>query len=48
MSRQDYAVCERVQRGVTSRGFKHGVYPALDESVHGFNEHYRKVMASGA
>ncbi len=48
VNRQDYAVCERVQRGVTSRGFKHGVYPALDESVHGFNEHYRKVMASGA
>ncbi len=48
VNRQDYAVCERVQRGVTSRGFSHGVYPALDESVHGFNEHYRKVMASGA
>ena len=25
---QDYAVSERVQRGITSRGFSHGVYPA--------------------
>ncbi|HEX5018474.1 MAG TPA: aromatic ring-hydroxylating dioxygenase subunit alpha [Actinomycetes bacterium] len=43
---QDYAVSERVQRGITSRGFKHGVYPARDEYVHLFNEHYRAVMAS--
>ena len=44
VSRQDYAVSERVQRGVTSRGFSHGVYPARDEYVHLFNEHYRAVM----
>ncbi|MFL6287620.1 MAG: aromatic ring-hydroxylating oxygenase subunit alpha [Actinomycetes bacterium] len=43
---QDYAVSERVQRGITSRGFAHGVYPARDDYVHQFNEYYRKVMAS--
>jgi Rieske 2Fe-2S family protein len=43
---QDYAVSERVQRGITSLGFVHGVYPARDDYVHQFNEHYRKTMAS--
>jgi Rieske 2Fe-2S family protein len=42
---QDYAVSERVQRGITSRGFAHGVYPARDDYVHQFNEYYRQVMA---
>lgn len=42
---QDYAVSERVQRGVHSRGFEHGVYPAKDDFVHQFNEYYRMVMA---
>jgi Rieske 2Fe-2S family protein len=43
---QDWAVSEIVQKGITSRGFKHGVYPAKDEYVHEFNEYYRKVMSS--
>jgi glycine betaine catabolism A len=43
---QDYAVSERVQRGITSRGFAHGVYPLKDDYVHQFNEYYRTVMAS--
>jgi glycine betaine catabolism A len=42
---QDYAVSERVQRGITSRGFAHGVYPSRDDYVHQFNEYYRSVMA---
>ena len=42
---QDYEVCERVQRGLTSRGFEHGVYPARDEYVHEFDEYYRELMA---
>ena len=42
---QDYEVCERVQRGLTSRGFAHGVYPARDEYVHQFDEYYRTLMA---
>jgi Rieske 2Fe-2S family protein len=37
---QDYVVCERVQRGVSSRAFDHGVYPAKDEYVHLFNQRY--------
>jgi len=47
VAHQDYAVSERVQRGITSRGFSHGVYPARDEYVHLVNEYYRLVMASG-
>jgi Rieske 2Fe-2S family protein len=37
---QDYTVCERVQRGVQSRAFDHGVYPAKDEYVYQFNQRY--------
>jgi len=37
---QDYTVCERVQRGVKSRAFTHGVYPAKDEYVYQFNQRY--------
>ena len=44
---QDYAVSERVQRGITSRGFSHGVYPARDDYVHQFNQYYRQVMSTG-
>ena len=43
---QDYVVSERVQRGVRSRGFEHGVYPVKDDYVHQFNEYYRKVRAA--
>ena len=43
---QDFEVSERVQRGVSSRGFAHGVYPSKDDYVHQFNEYYRKVMAT--
>ena len=42
---QDFEVSERVQRGVTSRGFPFGVYPEKDSYVHEFNEYYREVMA---
>ena len=30
VTRQDNEACERVQRGVTSRAFDHGVFPAKD------------------
>ena len=39
---QDNEACERVQRGVTSRVFDHGVFPAKDAWVHGFDERYRR------
>jgi Rieske 2Fe-2S family protein len=45
VAHQDFAVSERVQRGVTSRGFAFGVYPEKDSYVHAFNEYYRAVMA---
>ena len=40
VTRQDGEACERVQRGVTSRIFDHGVFPAKDSWVHGFDQRY--------
>jgi glycine betaine catabolism A len=42
---QDYAVCERVQLGVRSRAFTHGVYAEKDELPWRFNERYRAALA---
>jgi Rieske 2Fe-2S family protein len=42
VTRQDNEVCERVQRGVTSRAFDHGVFPAKDAWVLAFDERYRR------
>jgi len=36
----DWALCERVQRGVRSRGFVRGVYPPPDSLLHAFAERY--------
>ncbi|QIG41920.1 aromatic ring-hydroxylating dioxygenase subunit alpha [Nocardioides anomalus] len=41
---QDNEACERVQRGVTSRAFDHGVFPAKDAWVFGFDERYRRDL----
>ena len=47
VTRQDGEACERVQRGVTSRAFDHGVFPAKDSWVHGFDQRYlRDVEAT--
>ncbi len=40
VARQDYVVCERVQRGVRSRAFTHGVYAEKDALPAAFNERY--------
>jgi glycine betaine catabolism A len=40
VTQQDNDVCERVQRGVESRAFTHGVFPAKDEYVYRFNQRY--------
>jgi Rieske 2Fe-2S family protein len=40
VTRQDSEACERVQRGVTSRAFDHGVFPAKDAWVHTFDQRY--------
>lgn len=37
---QDNEACERVQRGVTSRAFDHGVFPAKDGWVYNFDQRY--------
>ncbi len=40
VSAQDWALCERVQRGLRSRGFVRGVYPPPDSLLHAFAERY--------
>lgn len=48
VARQDYDVCERVQRGVSSRAFTRGVYADKDSMAHEFNEWYRAVLVPRA
>src|SRR5436190_404940 len=40
VAHQDYVVCERVQQGVRSRAFTHGVYAEKDELPLAFNRSY--------
>jgi Rieske 2Fe-2S family protein len=40
VSRQDWAVCERAQRGVSNRGFDRGVYPPQDALLQRFAARY--------
>lgn len=40
VSRQNWDVCERAQRGVRSRFFTRGVYPPQDALLHRFAERY--------
>ena len=44
ISRQDWAVCERAQLGVSSRGFRGGVYPKKDRLLFDFNQRWRRAM----
>jgi Rieske 2Fe-2S family protein len=44
ISRQDWAVCERAQLGVSSRGFRGGVYPRKDRLLFDFNERWRSEL----
>lgn len=41
---QDVEVCERLQLGVRSRSFDHGVYPSKDEYVAAFERAYLEQM----
>jgi glycine betaine catabolism A len=41
---QDINICERVQRGVASRAFMHGIYPEKDDGPHTVDETYREVL----
>jgi Rieske 2Fe-2S family protein len=45
-NRQDWALCERVQRGVTSRGYRPGPYAASERCVHAFDAWYAHWLAS--
>lgn len=40
VARQDYVVCERVQAGVGSRAFDHGIFVEKDELPYLFNQTY--------
>jgi Rieske 2Fe-2S family protein len=44
---QDNAICERVQRGVSSQAFDHGVYPEKDKWVYAFNQRYLQERDGG-
>jgi glycine betaine catabolism A len=46
VSVQDWAVCERAQRGVASKGFVQGVYPPQDAFLHRFAEQYLAMRGS--
>jgi Rieske 2Fe-2S family protein len=43
---QDWALCERVQRGVASRGCRPGPYAASERCVHAFDAWYAQWLAS--
>jgi Rieske 2Fe-2S family protein len=43
---QDWALCERVQRGVASRGYRPGPYAASERCVHAFDAWYAQWLAS--
>jgi Rieske 2Fe-2S family protein len=45
VGKQDYDVCERVQRGVASRFFDHGVLSPQDHLIVDFIAAYRSQMA---
>ncbi len=40
INRQDWAVCERAQKGQRSRAYQRGVYPPQDEYVYEFDQRY--------
>jgi Rieske 2Fe-2S family protein len=44
ISRQDWAVCERAQLGVSSRSFKSGVFPRKDRLLFDFNQRWRRAL----
>jgi Rieske 2Fe-2S family protein len=44
ISRQDWTIVERAQLGVSSRGFRGGVYPKNDRLAFDFDERWRLAM----
>ena len=43
-NRQDWALCERVQRGATSRGYRPGPYHPSERCVHAFDRWYARWL----
>ena len=41
---QDVGICERVQRGIASRAFKHGIYPDKDADTYSFDQFYLRSL----
>jgi Rieske 2Fe-2S family protein len=46
VGRQDYEICERVQRGVASKAFTTGILTEKDQLVGDFVAHYRATFAA--
>ncbi len=44
-NRQDWGLCERVQAGAGSRGFRQGPYQATEDCVHTFDCWYAERIA---
>jgi Rieske 2Fe-2S family protein len=45
-NRQDWALCERAQAGIASRGFRQGPYQPTEDCVHTFDRWYADRLAS--
>jgi Rieske 2Fe-2S family protein len=45
-NRQDWALCERTQAGVSSRGFRQGPYQPSEDCVHTFDRWYADRLAA--
>jgi Rieske 2Fe-2S family protein len=45
-NRQDWALCERTQRGAASRGFRPGPYQPTEDCVHTFDRWYADLMSA--
>lgn len=43
-NRQDWALCERAQRGVGSRGYRQGPYGTAEDCVHAFDRWYANFL----
>jgi glycine betaine catabolism A len=43
VAQQDWLVCERAQQGVTSRFYRHGVYPRQERAIVAFNRRYLEL-----
>jgi Rieske 2Fe-2S family protein len=41
---QDWALCERVQRGAASRGYRPGPYAPSERCVHAFDRWYAQWL----